>query len=147
MASSQLQRGEKLSGWLFIMPAMMLLALFMIYPIIWSLWMSFQSGRGMNFSFGGLTNITRLAQDPIFLRALTNTMIFLVVQVPIMIVLALLLAVALNNPTLKGRSLFRTAIFLPCVTSLVAYSVLFKSMFSVDGVIRSEEHTSELQSL
>lgn len=135
MVDSKLQRGEKLSGWLFVMPALVLLGLFMIYPIIWSLWMSFQTGRGMNFSFGGLANITRLTQDPIFLRALINTMIFLVVQVPVMIVLALLLAVALNNPALIGRSLLRTAIFLPCVTSLVAYSVLFKSMFSVDGVV------------
>ena len=135
MVDSKLQRGEKLSGWLFVMPALVLLGLFMIYPIIWSLWMSFQTGRGMNFSFGGLANITRLTRDPIFLRALINTMIFLVVQVPVMIVLALLLAVALNNPALIGRSLLRTAIFLPCVTSLVAYSVLFKSMFSVDGVV------------
>ena len=135
MASSRLQRSEKLNGWLFVMPALVLLGIFMIYPIVWSLWMSFQTGRGLNFSFGGMANITRLTQDPIFLRALTNTMIFLVVQVPIMIVLALLLAVALNNPNLKVRSFFRTAIFLPCVTSLVAYSVLFKSMFSIDGVI------------
>ena len=135
MAPSNLQRSEKLSGWLFVAPALALLSVFMIYPIIWSLWMSFQTGRGMNFKFGGMGNIIRLTQDPVFLRALTNTMIFLVVQVPIMIVLALLLAVTLNNPGLKGRSFFRTAVFLPCVTSLVAYSVLFKSMFSVDGVV------------
>jgi lactose/L-arabinose transport system permease protein len=135
MTHSNLQRSERWSGWLFISPALVLLALFMLYPIIWSLWMSFQSGRGMNFSFGGLTNIKRLAADPIFLRALSNTMIFLAVQVPIMLILALVLAVALNNSRLTGRSWFRTAIFLPCVTSLVAYSVLFKSMFAVDGVI------------
>jgi lactose/L-arabinose transport system permease protein len=47
----------------------------------------------------------------------------------------MLMAVALNDPSLKGRALFRTAIFLPCVTSLVAYSVLFKSMFAYDGVV------------
>ena len=52
-----------------------------------------------------------------------------------MIVLALLFAVALNDTRLWGRGFFRTAIFLPCVTSLVAYSVLFKSMFASDGVI------------
>jgi lactose/L-arabinose transport system permease protein len=57
------------------------------------------------------------------------------VQVPIMIVLALLFAVALNDTKLWGRSFFRTAIFLPCVTSLVAYAVLFKSMFGAEGVI------------
>lgn len=128
---------EHVNGWLFIAPALILLGIFMIYPIIWSLWMSFQTGRGMNFSFGGLANIQRLFADTVFLRALGNTMIFLVVQVPIMIILALLFAVALNDTKLWGRGFFRTAIFLPCVTSLVAYAVLFKSMFSAEGVVNA----------
>ncbi|MFC3705038.1 carbohydrate ABC transporter permease [Devosia honganensis] len=136
MAVSVVRR-QHINGWLFIAPALVLLGIFMIYPIVWSLWMSFQTGRGMAFSFGGLANIERLTQDGVFLRALSNTMIFLVVQVPIMIVLALLFAVALNDTKLWGRSFFRTAIFLPCVTSLVAYAVLFKSMFGAEGVINA----------
>ena len=136
MASRVVVR-EHINGWLFIAPALILLGIFMIYPIIWSLWMSFQTGRGMNFSFGGLANIQRLFADTVFLRALGNTMIFLVVQVPIMIVLALLFAVALNDTKLWGRGFFRTAIFLPCVTSLVAYAVLFKSMFGAEGVVNA----------
>ena len=133
--ASRIIRGDQVSGWLFIGPALLLLGIFMIYPIVWSLWMSFQTGRGMSFSFGGLANIQRLLQDTVFLRALSNTLIFLAVQVPIMIVLALLFAVALNDTKLWGRGFFRTAIFLPCVTSLVAYAVLFKSMFASEGVI------------
>lgn len=117
------------------MPALVLLGVFMVYPILWSLWMSFQVGRGMNLSFGGLANIIRLTQDTVFQRALTNTMIFLAVQVPVMLVLAMLFANALNDSKLWGRSIFRTAIFLPCVTSLVAYSVIFRSMFAQDGII------------
>ena len=78
-----------------------------------------------------------LWHDPVFIKALTNTTIFFVVQVPIMITLALIMAAALNNPKLKFRGLFRTAIFLPCVISLVASSVLFRSMFSPDGVVNS----------
>jgi lactose/L-arabinose transport system permease protein len=124
-----------MSGWLFILPALILLGVFMIYPILWSLWMSFQVGRGAQTSFGGLTNILRLTQDPSFLRALSNTLIFLAIQVPVMLILALLFANALNSSTLWGRSLFRTAIFLPCVTSLVAYSVVFRNMFAQEGVI------------
>lgn len=135
MTKPTASRGAAHSGWLFVMPALVLLGLFMIYPILWSLWMSFQVGRGMNLQFGGFANIMRLTQDPVFLRALINTMTFLVVQVPVMIILALLFAVALNNPRLRGRAILRTAIFLPCVTSLIAYSVLFKSMFSGDGVV------------
>lgn len=135
VAKSGYARAEQVNGWLFVMPALVLLGAFMIYPILWSLWMSFQVGRGMNFSFGGFTNILRLTQDPVFLRALTNTLTFLAIQVPIMLILALLFANALNDTRLWGRSWFRTAIFLPCVTSLVAYSVVFKSMFAQDGIM------------
>ena len=135
MAQAKLARSEQINGWLFVAPALVLLGIFLIYPIIWSLWMSFQVGKGMNFTFGGFANIVRLTKDPVFLRALGNTCIFFVVQVPIMICLALLFAAALNDSTLRFRGFFRTAIFLPCVTSLIAYSTLFKSMFAQDGVI------------
>ena len=137
MAHARLERSAQINGWLFIAPALVLLGLFLIYPILWSLWMSFQVGKGLNFHFGGFANIVRLTGDPVFIRALTNTCIFFFVQVPIMITLALLFAVALNDATLKLRGLLRTAIFLPSVTSLVAYSVLFKSMFAVDGVVNN----------
>lgn len=137
MAQAKLGRSEQVTGWAFVAPALVLLGIFMIYPIIWSLWMSFQVGKGMNLSFGGWANIIRLTKDPVFIRALVNTCVFFVVQVPIMIVLALLFAVALNDPKLRFRGLFRTAIFLPCVTSLIAYSTLFKSMFATDGVVNN----------
>lgn len=137
MANKNLANSEGLNGWFFVMPALVLLGIFMIWPIIWSLWMSFQTGRGMNTSFGGFSNIKRLLGDPVFFRALVNTLTFLLIQVPVMIFLGLVLAVVLNSPTLKGRAFFRTAIFLPCVTSLVAYSILFKSMFATDGVINN----------
>jgi lactose/L-arabinose transport system permease protein len=135
VAQAKLGRDEQINGWLFVMPALVLIGLFMVYPILWSLWMSLQVGRGMNFSFGGFANIVRLTQDPIFIRALSNTLVFLAIQVPIMLILALLFANALNDSKLWGRSLFRTAIFLPAVTSLVAYSVVFRSMFAQDGII------------
>jgi len=137
VAQAKLGRSDQINGWAFIAPALVLLGIFMIYPILWSLWMSFQVGKGMNLSFGGLTNIVRLTKDPVFVRALVNTCIFFFVQVPIMIVMALLFAVALNDPKLRFRGLFRTAIFLPCVTSLIAYSTLFKSMFATDGVVNN----------
>ena len=72
-----------------------------------------------------------------FWTALKNTFIFLLIQVPIMLISAMLLASMLNNKSLKGKSIFITAIFLPCVTSLVAYSVLFKMMFATDGIINN----------
>ncbi|MEA3536744.1 sugar ABC transporter permease [Rhizobium sp. CC-YZS058] len=130
-----LKRYYDVNGWLFIAPALILIATFLVYPIFRSLYLSFFSGKGMMLKFAGFGNVVRLSNDPVFLKALTNTTIFFVVQVPIMIVLALMLASLLNTERLKFSGFFRTAIFLPCVASLVAYSVLFKSMFSVDGVI------------
>ena len=129
------RRFYDINGWLFIGPALALIIVFMAYPIAHSLWMSTHSGQGTLVKFVGFGNIARLFNDPVFIVALTNTFIFLIVQVPLMIVLALVMAACLNMPNLKYRGLLRTAVFLPCVTSFVAYSVLFKSMFSVDGVV------------
>ncbi len=126
-----------INGWSFVLPAVTLVALFMIYPIVSSLWMSMHSGRGVMMEFVGFGNVSRLFNDPFFIKSLKNTFIFLVIQVPVMILLSLILSSCLNAPNLKLRSLFRLAIFLPCVTSLVAYSILFKSMFSYEGIINS----------
>lgn len=131
------QRFYDINGWLFVLPAVVLVGLFMIYPIVNSLWMSMHSGRGVMMEFVGYDNVLRLFNDPFFLKSLKNTFIFLVIQVPVMILLSLILSSCLNAPNLKFRSLFRLAIFLPCVTSLVAYSILFKSMFSYEGIINS----------
>ncbi|MDQ0322697.1 lactose/L-arabinose transport system permease protein [Pararhizobium capsulatum DSM 1112] len=130
-----LKRYYNLNGWLFIAPAIALISIFLVYPIFRSLYLSFFTGKGMMMKFGGTANVIRLWNDPVFFQALKNTVTFFVVQVPIMILLALMLASVLNNDRLKFIGFFRTAIFLPCVASLVAYSVLFKSMFSVDGVV------------
>ncbi|RFZ87524.1 sugar ABC transporter permease [Shinella sp. WSJ-2] len=130
-----LKRYHDLNGWLFIAPSVLLIGVFLVYPIFRSLYLSFFSGKGMMMKFAGFGNVVRLWNDPVFIQALTNTVTFFVVQVPIMILLALMLAAVLNNDKLKFIGFFRTAIFLPCVASLVAYSVLFKSMFSVDGVV------------
>ena len=90
-----------------------------------------------NTEFGGLANYQRLLTDSTFKKALFNTLLFLIVQVPVMILLALVISSMLNNKKLKCRGLFRTAIFLPCVTSLVAYSTIFKSLFANDGFINA----------
>ncbi|QDP42100.1 sugar ABC transporter permease [Radiobacillus deserti] len=103
--------------------------------MIQALLLSFQSGMGANLQYVGLDNYVRLWNDPSFMAALGNTCIYLIVQVPIMIMLALVFSVLLNDTTLKFKGLFRTAIFLPCVTSLVAYSVIFKYLFGVDGLV------------
>ncbi|WKA55498.1 carbohydrate ABC transporter permease [Planococcus shixiaomingii] len=126
---------KKKVGWLFVIISIIAITIFNFYPMVQAFLLSFQSGMGGNLEYVGLANWKRLFGDPTFIAALTNTSIFLLIQVPLMIVLALFLSVLLNDPTLKFKSFFRIAIFLPCVTSLVAYSVIFKYLFGVDGII------------
>ena len=132
-----LEKHYSRQGWYFIGASILLFALFILYPIIKSVLLTFQSVKGFNTSFVALENYKRLFQDEMFWTALKNTFLFLLIQVPLMLILAMLLASILNNKVLKGKSIFRTAIFLPCVTSLVAYSVLFKMMFATDGIINN----------
>lgn len=124
-------------GWSFVVLAVIMICTFTFYPMIQAFIMSLQSGTGTNLSFVGLDNYARLFKDPTFLTTVKNTVIYLIIQVPIMIIFALFISVLLNNPKLKYRGLFRTAIFLPCVTSLVAYSVIFKYLFSMDGIVNT----------
>lgn len=86
-------------------------------------------------SWTGLTNYIRMFQDNIFKQALFNTFFYLIIQVPVMLVLALILASILNNNAIRFKGLFRTLIFLPCATSLVSYAIIFRSLFANDGFV------------
>jgi lactose/L-arabinose transport system permease protein len=124
--------GPKTAPYLFVAPAVILFAVFMVYPIFASLLLSFQVREGGAFVFSGLENYARLFQDRLFYTALTNTFIILVVQVPIMLIISLFLAVLLNSGLGKLTGVFRVAFFLPAVTSLVAASIVFFILLNQD---------------
>jgi lactose/L-arabinose transport system permease protein len=123
--------------YLLVAPAVLLFALFTVYPIIASLILSFQKQVNGEFVFAGVSNYIRLIGDEIFRKAITNTFVIFIIQVPIMIFLALILANALNSRLLKFKGFFRTSFFMPAVTSLVAYSVLFSIMLQDRGLINN----------
>lgn len=122
-------------GWAFVSLSTFFIGLFVFYPTVQSFITSLKSGMGNNLQFVGLDNYKRMLTDATFLKAVGNTFIYLLVQVPVMIVLALIIASILNDKKLKFNGFFRTAIFLPCVTSLVAYSIIMKSIFATDGLV------------
>lgn len=122
-------------GWLFIAIPFLLILFFSIYPMVRSFLLSFQSGKGAALTFCGLDNYKRLFHDKEFITSVKNTLIYLVFQVPIMLPLSMFFAVLLNDDKLKFRGFFRTAIFLPCITSLVAFAILFKNIFAPDGIM------------
>jgi lactose/L-arabinose transport system permease protein len=124
-----------LSGWSMVAIASVLVLIFSYVPMVQALILSFQTGKGANLKFSGLANYIRMFQDTTFKTTITNTLLYAVVQIPIMLFMALVIAVLLNDPKLKGRGIYRTCIFLPCVTSLVSCAILFKNLFAVDGIV------------
>ena len=128
---------QNATGWAFLTPAIILISVFSLYPMLSALITSFQTGTGSNMTFAGLSNYIRCFQDDVFVQSIKNCVFYLIIQVPIMLVLALILAQILNNPKIKLRGFFRTAIFLPCATSLVAYAIIFRSLFATDGFINA----------
>ncbi|NRY62230.1 carbohydrate ABC transporter permease [Clostridium beijerinckii] len=126
---------ENFWGWIYVALGTFLIGLFVFLPMIQSLIMSLQSGKGNNLKFSGFSNYSRMFSDATLIKAVGNTFVFLIVQVPIMIILALIISSVLNDKKLKFSGFFRTAIFLPCVASLVGYSVIIKSIFASDGLV------------
>ena len=111
-----LERKHNLTGWAFLLPAAILIFVFCFYSMIQALMLSFKNGMGD-------------------LQCLFNTVFYFIIQVPVMLIIALVLAQLLNNPNIKGKGIYRTMIFLPCATSLVSYSMIFKSLFAQDGLV------------
>lgn len=130
-------RRRNLTGWLFLLPATILIFAMSFYPMVQAFILSFQTGVGNNLRWGGFSNYTRLFEDTVFITSIKNNFFYLIIQVPIMLILALILASLLNKKDLKCKSLFRTAIFLPCCTALVSYSIIFKTLFSYDGYVNT----------
>ncbi|MGL6201253.1 MAG: carbohydrate ABC transporter permease [Lachnospiraceae bacterium] len=123
---------QKTVPYVLILPTVLIFAAFMIYPIFRSLYLSFFEYTAGRYEFVGINNYVKLLKDPIFYKAFFNTVIYLIIQVPIMIAGALLIAVAIEQKFIKGKSFFRTCVFLPTVTALVAYALVFKVLLNAD---------------
>lgn len=133
------QTKQKAAGWIFLLPATILIFIMSFWPMIRAFIMSLQTGSSANMRWAKpiFWNYTRMLQDKKFLLTMGNTFLYLIIQVPIMLVLAILLAQLLNNKDLKCRGLFRTMVFLPCATSLVSYALIFKSLFATQGLMNT----------
>lgn len=132
---------KSLKGWLYLLPAILFLGFFMVYPLIDVFVYSFEE----NFNFAsqsytgtGLYNYTFVLHDPYFLQALKNTFILVIITVPLSTILALLISVGLSSIQ-KLRELFQTIYFLPYVTNTLAvglvFMILFKKTPYTDGLM------------
>ena len=118
-------------GWLYLLPAILFLGVFLVYPLIDVFIYSFEEGYNFTSqtSFGtGLYNYRRVLQDTVFLQALKNTLILVLITVPLSTGIALLISVGLSS--IKSlRNLFQTIYFLPYVTNTLAVGMVFMLLF------------------
>lgn len=126
-------------AWLYLTPAIALLLVFTVWPILNTLWMAFQNGYSANRAMGGavfqfgIENFQRVLGYKRFIDCLVNTMLLCVATVPLSTILALFIAVALNaiKPLQK---LLQTIFFLPYVTNSIAIAMVFSAMFNIIGL-------------
>ncbi|MDR2019136.1 MAG: sugar ABC transporter permease [Treponema sp.] len=124
------QTQETIIAYTFIAPNFIGFAVFTLVPLVFALFLSFLSWDGANpIRFAGLGNFTRLFTDPVFWRALGNTVLYTLGVVPLTLACSLFLAILLNQK-LRGRNFFRTVTFFPYVASLVAVAAVWNFIFS-----------------
>lgn len=128
-------------GWLYLLPAILFLGVFMIYPLIDVFVYSFEEGynsASQTFFGVGLYNYSYVLHDPYFLQALNNTFLLVIITVPLSTGLALLISAGLSSIK-KLRNLFQTVYFLPYVTNTLAvglvFMILFKKTAYTDGLV------------
>ncbi|NMB11763.1 MAG: sugar ABC transporter permease [Firmicutes bacterium] len=131
----RLCRHYDLSGFLFVLPAIILLGIFMFYPLLSSFWLSLTEYNIVKPpTFIGLDNFRELYHDPIFHIAFKNTLMYTAVVVPTCIVFPLLLALLVNR-TLRGMAFFRSIIYLPVITAMPIAGIMWKILYSQQGFI------------
>ena len=124
-------------GWLYLLPAIAFLGVFLVYPLIDVFVYSFEEGYNFTSqtSFGvGFYNYGKVLRDPYFLQALKNTFILVLITVPVSTGLALLISVGLSSIQ-KLRNLFQTIYFLPYVTNTLAVGMVFMLLLSRRSIL------------
>jgi multiple sugar transport system permease protein len=130
---------EDLVGWAFAAPFVILFGIFLAFPILASLALSFTSfglrdlRNPIGTSFIGIDNYLEVFADPKFWTALQNTAYFVIVGVPVTLVIGLLIANALNRGVTRFRTAFRVGYYLPVITSIVAIAVVWRFLLSPDA--------------
>lgn len=131
---TSLAKAEQRFAYLAILPALVLILGLMLYPIIYAVFVSFnRTVNGIQFTWIGLDNYTRLLQDPTLWRVLANNFIFLI-SVPLILVASLLCATLVYEEA-WGWRFFRVVFFLPSVISTVVIGTLFRQLFRYEGPI------------
>lgn len=128
---------ENLTGYLFMMPTILILSTFVILPILYAVFLSLHKLQllgSIKYQFIGFSNFTRLVDDEQLGIALKNTAEYVAIVVPSQTILALILAVTLNSG-IRGKSWWRILYFLPTVTSSAVLTLIFMWIYNTDGLL------------
>jgi multiple sugar transport system permease protein len=126
------RRADALAGWALVSPSVLLIGVFGLVPVVWSIIISFQQNDLQTPArWVGLANYRRLVHDPVFHDSVRHTVIYTVLFVPITLFLSLLAAAALNR-RVRGITVYRLAVFIPVVTSTIATGVIFTWLMDPD---------------
>lgn len=115
-------------AWLFLLPAIIFIGIFTIYPLFRTFIMSTQSNSILNPTFIGFTNFPVVINDPQFKLAMKNTFIYSVTVVPLSLIISMIIALILHEK-IKGSEFFETIFFIPYLTSVIAIGIVFRYLF------------------
>jgi multiple sugar transport system permease protein len=138
MMHSNVKAGNQaLKPWAFLLPWILKLSIFWIYPLGYALYLSFTRYKalGNTAEWIGLNNYITIFSDPLFYTALKNTIVYTVGTVPAITVLSLFLAVLVHSKLARFPALYRAGMFLPSVTSIVVITMIFTNLYAKDGYI------------
>lgn len=141
MSNSVVKKAEKrkynIPGYLFILPSVLFFLLYILYPIVFVGWSSLYEWSTLkNMVFVGFENYIRVFQDGVFWTIIKNSVIWIVTTVPIQAIIGFFLAYIIEERLHKGKGIFRTAFFLPVVTSVVVVAIVWGKMLQpYQGII------------
>ncbi len=128
--SKALARQETISAYLFLLPSLLFFITFVIVPMFMCIFNSFFDYTSTSFSFSGFDNYIRMWKDPVFIKALKNTVLIVIVSVPAVMIFSLWVASAIYKMNSFALSFYRCIFYLPVVTGSVAVTVVWKWMFN-----------------
>jgi multiple sugar transport system permease protein len=127
---------RRLAGYLFASPWILTFLIFWLFPLIYSLYLGFTDYRLLKptYNWVGFQNFIALMSDQNFMTALKNTFIFVIGTIPLTTIISLAMALLINK-NFPGRTIFRSAFFIPSITSMVVIALIFTNLYSRGGYI------------
>ncbi len=121
---------EIAAGYIFVLPALLFFLVFQIYPLFRTVALSLMEYAGKSFRFVGLQNYRDLAANPVFLKSIINSTLFVVLNVPVIIVFALAISFFIYRKSTRSLGFYRIAFYLPSVASIVTICIVWKNMLN-----------------